>query len=84
MLLSRFWQHCHSVTAVIILGKGDIVQQPRSRFIRVKCLDCENEQTIFASATTEVTCLKCGKVLAKPSGGKAKLEPIAREIEVLS
>ncbi|MHA2047299.1 MAG: hypothetical protein ACW99G_21115 [Candidatus Thorarchaeota archaeon] len=28
-------------------------------------------------------CLKCQKVLAKPSGGKAKLEPIAREIEVL-
>jgi small subunit ribosomal protein S27e len=84
MLLSQFWQHYYLDTAVMILGKGDIVQQPRSRFIRVKCLDCENEQIIFASATTEVTCLKCEKVLAKPSGGKAKLEPIAREIEVLS
>ena len=65
------------------MPKGDIVRQPNSRFLKVKCLDCESEQIIFGHATTEVTCLKCGKILAKPSGGKAKLEPIAREIEVL-
>ncbi len=63
------------------MPKGEIVQQPRSRFLKVKCLDCENEQIIFAYATTEVKCLKCEKVLAKPSGGKAKLESIAREVE---
>lgn len=63
------------------MTKGEIVQQPRSRFLKVKCLDCENEQIIFAHATTEVKCLKCEKVLAKPSGGKAKLEAIAREAE---
>jgi small subunit ribosomal protein S27e len=63
--------------------RDDIVQQPRSRFLKVKCLDCENEQIIFGHASTEVKCLKCQKVLAKPSGGKAKLEPTAREIEVL-
>jgi small subunit ribosomal protein S27e len=68
---------------VIDLPKGDIVQQPKSRFLKVKCLDCENEQIIFGYATTEVKCLKCDKLLAKPSGGKAKLEPTAREIEVL-
>ncbi len=65
------------------MTKGDIVQQPKSRFLKVRCLDCENEQIIFGHATTEVTCQKCGKVLAKPSGGKAKLESIAREVEVL-
>lgn len=65
------------------MTKGEIVQQPRSRFLRVKCLDCENEQIIFGYASTEVKCLKCGKVLAKPSGGKARLEPTARELEVL-
>jgi small subunit ribosomal protein S27e len=63
--------------------RDEIVQQPRSRFLKVKCLDCENEQIIFGHATTEVKCLKCGKILAKPSGGRAKLEPIAREVEVL-
>ena len=65
------------------MPRDEIVQQPRSRFLKVKCLDCENEQIIFGHATTEVKCLKCGKILAKPSGGRAKLEPIAREVEVL-
>jgi len=67
----------------MMLTKKDVVEQPKSRFLREKCLDCENEQIIFDHATTEVKCLKCGKVLAKPAGGKAILEPIAREIEVL-
>jgi small subunit ribosomal protein S27e len=70
-------------TAVTMLTKGDVVQQPRSRFLKVKCLDCENEQIIFGYASTEVKCLKCGKVLARPSGGKARLETNAREVEVL-
>ncbi|MFO7837282.1 MAG: 30S ribosomal protein S27e [Candidatus Thorarchaeota archaeon] len=61
----------------------EFVQQPRSRFLRVKCLDCEEEQIIFGSAATEVKCLNCGKVLATPSTGKANLTPNAREIEVL-
>ncbi len=56
---------------------------PKSRFLKVKCLDCEHEQIIFGHATTPVNCLNCGKTLTKPTGGKAKLEPIAREIEVL-
>jgi small subunit ribosomal protein S27e len=66
---------------VEIMTKGEIVQQPRSKFLKVKCLDCENEQIIFEHAATEVKCLKCDKVLARPRGGKAKLEAIAREIE---
>jgi small subunit ribosomal protein S27e len=62
----------------------EVVQQPKSRFIKVKCLDCENEQIIFGHATTEVKCLKCSKTLARPTGGKARLEPTARELEALS
>ncbi len=65
------------------MTKGETVQQPKSKFIRVKCLDCENEQIVFSHASTEVKCLKCEKVLAAPSGGKARLTSIAREVEVL-
>ncbi|MEM2143660.1 MAG: 30S ribosomal protein S27e [Candidatus Thorarchaeota archaeon] len=65
------------------MSKGDIIPQPTSRFLRVKCLDCDNEQIIFGCASTEVKCLKCGKLLARPSGGKARLEPTARELEIL-
>jgi len=48
-----------------------LIPQPKSRFILVKCPDCENEQIIFDHATIKVKCNVCGKVLAQPSGGKA-------------
>lgn len=44
-----------------------------SKFIKVKCKKCNNEQVIFSRATSEVKCLVCGEVLAKPTGGKAKI-----------
>ena len=49
-------------------------RENRSRFVKVKCPDCENEQIIFEKASTEVNCIVCNKVLATPAGGKAKLQ----------
>ncbi len=49
---------------------GDIM----SRFVRVKCPDCENEQVIFDHASMHVKCLVCGRTLAEPTGGKAKIK----------
>ncbi|GAB4309259.1 MAG: 30S ribosomal protein S27e [Promethearchaeota archaeon] len=46
---------------------------PRSRFLKVKCLECGNEQIVFGCATTEVKCLACGVVLLQTTGGKAKI-----------
>ena len=43
-------------------------------FITVECPDCENEQTIFEKAATEVACAVCGHTLAAPTGGKATIE----------
>ncbi|MFC7226639.1 30S ribosomal protein S27e [Salinirubellus salinus] len=43
-------------------------------FYRVKCPDCENEQTIFGRASTEVACAVCGHTLARPTGGEADIE----------
>jgi len=45
-----------------------------SRFLRVKCNDCGNEQIIFEKAASKIKCLACDKVLAEPSGGKASLK----------
>ncbi|MDM7935610.1 MAG: 30S ribosomal protein S27e [Methanothrix sp.] len=45
-----------------------------SGFLRVKCNDCENEQVIFAHASTIVKCLVCGRTLAEPTGGKAEIK----------
>ncbi len=51
-----------------------LVPQPKSRFIIVQCPDCNNEQIIFDHASTIVQCNICGRVLARPTGGKAIIE----------
>ncbi len=53
-----------------------------SKFVKVRCSKCMNEQIVFGKATSEVKCLICGSILAEPSGGKAKIK--AKVIEVLS
>jgi len=55
---------------------------PSSRFVKVKCAKCKNEQIIFGKASTQVKCLVCGETLALPRGGKAKIT--AQILEVLS
>ena len=50
------------------------MKKPESRFIKVRCLDCENEQVLFNKASTVVSCHICGSKLAVPSGGKAQIK----------
>lgn len=52
---------------------SDTMPKPRSKFLRVRCPDCGNEQVIFDSATIIVKCNVCGRVLAEPSGGRAQI-----------
>lgn len=54
---------------------------PSSKFIKVRCSKCRNEQIIFGKIATEANCLVCGKPLASPTGGKTKVK--ARILEVL-
>ena len=49
------------------------IPMPRSRFLVVKCPKCGNEQIVFDRAATVVRCLKCGEILATPTGGKARI-----------
>jgi small subunit ribosomal protein S27e len=44
---------------------------PKSRFLKVKCKKCRNEQIVFDKAAMVVKCLVCGAVLAEPTGGLA-------------
>jgi len=48
--------------------------KPKSRFIKVKCHDCGNEQPIFNKSQIVVTCLVCGASLSKPTGGKTEIK----------
>jgi small subunit ribosomal protein S27e len=52
----------------------------RSKFIRVRCDDCDNEQIVFSNVATLVKCHVCGRVLAEPRGGKAAIKTEIIEI----
>ena len=49
-----------------------MVSKGRGNFLKVKCLDCDNEQIIFDRAASDVKCIICGKTLVKSRGAKAK------------
>ena len=50
------------------------MKKTESKFIKVRCKDCENEQVLFNKASSEVSCHICGSTLAKPCGGKAEIK----------
>ena len=45
-----------------------MVSKGRGNFLKVKCLDCDNEQVIFDRAASDVKCIICGKTLVKSRG----------------
>ncbi|MBS3107373.1 30S ribosomal protein S27e [Candidatus Woesearchaeota archaeon] len=55
--------------------------EPNSKFIKVSCPKCKNEQIIFGKASTIVKCLVCEKALSVPRGGKGIVK--AKILEVL-
>jgi len=57
------------------------VPRPSSKFLKVACAKCKNEQIIFNKAARDVHCLVCDSILAEKGGGKAKVR--ARVLQVL-
>jgi len=57
------------------------LKETTSKFIKIRCPKCKNEQIMFGKASTTVNCLVCSKVLAEPTGGKSRVK--ARILEVL-
>ncbi|HLC56285.1 MAG TPA: 30S ribosomal protein S27e [Candidatus Nanoarchaeia archaeon] len=58
-----------------------MIKEPNSKFIKIRCPKCKNEQIIFGKTATIIKCLVCEKILAEPTGGKSKIK--ARILEVL-
>ena len=52
-----------------------------SKFVKVRCSKCKNEQVIFGKAATSVVCLVCGKPLVQSTSGNAKIK--AKIVDVL-
>ena len=53
---------------------------PKSRFLKVKCKKCRNEQIVFNKASTVVKCLVCDTVIAQPTGGLAAIQTKIEEV----
>ncbi|MEM5802109.1 MAG: 30S ribosomal protein S27e [Candidatus Aenigmatarchaeota archaeon] len=61
-----------------------IVSMPKSKFLRVLCKKCKNEQIIFDKAANVINCFKCNTELALPSGGKVRLTNNVKVVKELS
>ncbi len=44
-----------------------------SKFLKVKCNDCQTEKVTFSHPGSDVTCQVCGAKLLEPQGGKGRL-----------
>lgn len=57
------------------------IREPTSKFIKVRCNKCKNEQIIFGKPASDVKCLVCNTVIISSTGGKGKIR--SRILEVL-
>lgn len=60
----------------------NLVPTPQSKFVKVKCTDCEHEMIIFNHAKTSIICqnTECDTLIAEPQGGKALIHAEILEI----
>ncbi len=52
------------------INVADLIPKPKTKFLRVKCNGCGNEQTIFSAASSKVKCLACNQELAQTTASK--------------
>ncbi|MBI2972143.1 MAG: 30S ribosomal protein S27e [Candidatus Aenigmarchaeota archaeon] len=45
-----------------------------SKFLKIKCAKCMNEQIMFSKPSMSVKCLVCGELLATATGGKGAIK----------
>ena len=57
------------------------LKESKSKFIKVRCPKCKNEQVIFGKAASSIKCLVCETILAESTGGKTKIK--SRILELL-
>jgi len=46
----------------------------KSKFIKIRCTKCKNEQIMFEKAATKIKCLVCEEILSTPKGGKSNIK----------
>lgn len=56
------------------------LRETKTKFAKIQCSKCKNEQVMFGKPSTEIKCLICGALLAKPTGGKADVKCTVLEV----
>ena len=49
------------------------IPKPASKFQKVDCGECGEQQVVYSHASTPVACNSCGNTIAEPTGSKAKI-----------
>jgi small subunit ribosomal protein S27e len=50
-----------------------MIPKPRSNFLSVQCIKCEEQKVIFSHATMDIFCKSCGELIAKKTGSRANV-----------
>ncbi len=56
------------------MSTKNLVPQPGSKFLRVKCSKCGNEQIVFDRSQVNINCGVCEEPLLKVRGGKSEIK----------
>ncbi|MDH3278181.1 MAG: 30S ribosomal protein S27e [Nitrosopumilus sp.] len=49
------------------------IPKPASKFQKVDCGECGEQQVVYSHASTTIACNSCGNTLAEPTGSKATI-----------
>lgn len=49
------------------------VPKPSSKFNKINCNECGEQQVVYSHVTTEITCNSCGNVIAESTGSLARI-----------
>jgi small subunit ribosomal protein S27e len=52
----------------------ELIPKTKSLFLRVKCPQCSNEQTIYSNPSTKVKCIVCESIIIEPRAGRGLLK----------
>lgn len=56
------------------------MKESSTKFVKIQCTGCKNEQIMFGKPSSTVKCLICNKELAEPTGGKADVKCTVLEV----
>jgi small subunit ribosomal protein S27e len=57
-----------------------MVQNGRSKFVRIECPRCGQEKVVFGKSSSRVKCGRCNRLLVAPGGGKTRVKAKVREV----